>query len=68
MKRMNITNIIILFQGFDLSYTFWNGEINYWSKEYGGRHIDLHDNSDIVTNLDELSTDLHNGFLMQKKA
>ena len=54
-------------RGFDSSYSFWNGFVNYWTKEYG-TNVDLHDGADLVTSESELSATLHNGILMQTKA
>ena len=54
-------------RGFDKSYSYWNGFVDYWSKSYAS-YTDLHDGVDLVTNPDELSPDLHNGILMQTKA
>lgn len=54
-------------RGFDASYTYWNGFVDYWTKSYGLYH-DLHDGPDLVTDEGELSPDLHNGILMQTKA
>ena len=54
-------------RGFQSSYTYWNGFVDYWTKGYG-IYNDLHDGIESVTNEDELSTDLHNGILMQTKA
>ena len=54
-------------RGFDSSYTYWNGFVDYWTKQYGN-YNDLHDGVNSVTNETELSSDLHNGYLMQTKA
>jgi arylsulfatase A-like enzyme len=55
------------YRGFDSSYTFWNGAIDYWNKTYSG-YLDLHSGVDLVTDEDEISPSLHNGYLMQTKA
>lgn len=54
-------------RGFDSSYTYYNGFVDYWTKEFGN-YIDLHNGEDLVTDLDEISSDLHNGYLMETKA
>ena len=54
-------------RGFDSFYGYYNGFVDYWTKFYG-THLDLHDNDEIVTNPDELASDLHNGYLLQSKA
>ena len=55
------------YRGFDWSYSYWNGAVDYWTKQYGF-YTDLHFNSDLVTDMTELSSDLHNGYLMELKA
>ena len=52
---------------FDWSYTYWNGAIDYWTKQYGF-YNDLHFGDELVTDPAELSTELHNGYLMESKA
>ena len=54
-------------RGFDSSYSYWNGFVDYWTKSYG-TYNDLHDGLDLVTDETELSPALHNGLLMQTKA
>jgi arylsulfatase A-like enzyme len=54
-------------RGFDSFYGFVNGDVNYWTKNYGD-HLDLQDNEDLVTDPDEIDTSLHNGYLLQAKA
>jgi hypothetical protein len=54
-------------RGFDWSYTYWNGAIDYWTKQYGF-YNDLHFGDELVTDPAELSTELHNGYLMETKA
>ena len=54
-------------RGFDSSYTYWNGFIGYWTKQYDD-YNDLHDGLNSVTNKTELSSDYHSGYLMQSKA
>ena len=55
------------YRGFDSSYSYWNGFVDYWTKSYGEYH-DLHNGTELITDLAELSTELHNGYLMQTKA
>jgi arylsulfatase A-like enzyme len=55
------------YRGFDSSYSYWNGFVDYWSKTYG-LYLDLHNGEDLVTDADEVSSDLHNGILMETKA
>jgi hypothetical protein len=54
-------------RGFDWSYTYWNGAIDYWTKQYGF-YNDLHFGDELVTDPAELSSELHNGYLMETKA
>jgi arylsulfatase A-like enzyme len=54
-------------RGFDYYYGYLNGYVDYWTKSYGG-YLDLHENTDLVTNEDEIDPTLHNGYLMQTKA
>lgn len=54
-------------RGFDSSYSYWNGFVDYWTKSYAS-YTDLHNGVDLVTDPEELSSDLHNGILMQTKA
>ena len=54
-------------RGFDWSYTYWNGAIDYWTKQYGF-YNDLHFGDDLVTDAEELNSEVHNGYLMQTKA
>ena len=54
-------------RGFDSSYTYWNGFVDYWTKE-SSDYLDLHDGNDLVTDESEISAELHNGYLMATKA
>lgn len=54
-------------RGFDSSYTYYNGFVDYWSKKYE-KYLDLHNGEDLVTEAAEISSDLHNGYLMETKA
>eukprot|EP01035_Chromulina_nebulosa_P016905 gene16905-22394_t len=54
-------------RGFDYTYGYYNGYIDYWTKEFNG-YNDLHENGVLVFNDDELSTDLHSAYLFQSKA
>eukprot|EP00595_Chromulina_sp_UTEXLB2642_P000323 CAMPEP_0196761698 /NCGR_PEP_ID=MMETSP1095-20130614/1002_1 /TAXON_ID=96789 ORGANISM="Chromulina nebulosa, Strain UTEXLB2642" /NCGR_SAMPLE_ID=MMETSP1095 /ASSEMBLY_ACC=CAM_ASM_000446 /LENGTH=1008 /DNA_ID=CAMNT_0042111583 /DNA_START=472 /DNA_END=3501 /DNA_ORIENTATION=- len=54
-------------RGFDYYYGYLNGFVDYWTKEYGG-YLDLHENTELVTDDDEISSDYHNGYLLQSKA
>jgi arylsulfatase A-like enzyme len=54
-------------RGFDYSYTYWHGFVDYWTKSYGS-YVDLHENDHLVNDEDELNPDLHNGLLLETKA
>lgn len=53
-------------RGFDYHYGYYNGYVDYWTKEHGN-HLDLHEDGSLVTNENELSSSLHNGYLLQAK-
>ena len=36
--------------------------MDYWSKKYNNKYLDLHEGNSFVTAADELSTDLHAGY------
>eukprot|EP01034_Spumella_vulgaris_P023024 gene23024-29212_t len=55
------------YRGFDYYYGYLGGFIDYWTKKYGS-HLDLTENASLVTNKDELSSDLHSAYLYQMKA
>jgi len=54
-------------RGFNSFYGFMLGSIDYWTKE-NGHYLDLHDGMDLVEDADELSSKLHNGYLLQRRA
>jgi hypothetical protein len=61
------SNYLPLKRGFDSFYGFYNGFVDYWTKQYGN-FLDLQNNDKIVTDTSESSSSYHNGYLMQKKA
>jgi arylsulfatase A-like enzyme len=54
-------------RGFDYYYGYWNGYVDYWTKEYGD-YLDLHEGIELVTDESEIDATLHNGYLLQSKA
>ena len=54
-------------RGFDYFYGFVIGDNHYWSKKYG-RHLDLFENNEVVTNIQETDPTLHAAYLYQTKA
>ena len=54
-------------RGFDSFYGYYNGYVDYWTKTYGD-YLDLQDGDKIVSDQDEISSSLHNGYLLQRKA
>jgi arylsulfatase A-like enzyme len=54
-------------RGFDSFYGYYNGFVDYYTKVYGD-HIDLHDNMALATDEWELSEDVHNGFVLSRRA
>jgi arylsulfatase I/J len=61
------TSLLPTNRGFDYFYGFLNGFETYWSKEYQG-FIDLFENTDFVTDEDELDSTYHSAYLFQDKA
>jgi arylsulfatase A-like enzyme len=53
-------------RGFDYFYGYMSGVETYWTKEHNG-YTDLFENTDFVTDPDELDEDYHSGFLYQAK-
>lgn len=47
-------------RGFDYSYVYLNGLVDYWTKEYGN-FLDLHENGVLVSNEAEIDNTYHNG-------
>lgn len=54
-------------RGFDQFYGYLNGHVDYWTKEFSG-FLDLQSNDKVVTDSEETSSSLHNGYLLQTKA
>eukprot|EP01035_Chromulina_nebulosa_P018932 gene18932-24739_t len=55
------------YRGFDYTYGYYNGYIDYYTKSFGG-YLDLHENGEVVTETSEVSSDLHSAYLFQAKA
>jgi arylsulfatase B/arylsulfatase I/J len=55
------------YRGFDYFYGFYNGFIDYWSKEYSG-YLDLSEGTTLVTDADETDKSLHSAYLFEEKA
>lgn len=54
-------------RGFDYFYGYLNGFVDYYTKQYG-THLDLQDGDTLVTNPEEITSNLHNGYLIETKA
>lgn len=55
------------YRGFDYHYGYYLGFIDYWTKEHAG-YLDLHENGTLVSDPDDISSDLHTAFLFEQKA
>jgi arylsulfatase B/arylsulfatase I/J len=53
-------------RGFDTFYGFYNGFIDYWTKQYSN-YLDLHNGYDLETDATLISSDLHNGYVISQK-
>jgi arylsulfatase A-like enzyme len=56
-----------LYRGFDKFYGFYNGFVDYWTKEYGG-YVDLQNGEQLETDPVALSNTTHNALWMQLAA
>jgi arylsulfatase B/arylsulfatase I/J len=54
-------------RGFDYSYGYYNGFVDYWTKSFLD-YLDLHENGHLITNASEIDVNLHNGYLLEAKA
>lgn len=54
------------YRGFDYFYGYYNGFIDYYTKEYSG-DLDLSENTSLVTDPNELSDSLHAAILFETK-
>jgi arylsulfatase B len=53
-------------RGFDYFYGYYNAQLDYYTKEFSGI-LDLHENTDIVTDESEIDNNLHSAYLFQTK-
>ena len=53
-------------RGFDFFYGFYNGFVDYWTKEYTG-YLDLQNGEMLETDPNCITPDLHNAYLMSWK-
>ena len=53
-------------RGFDFFYGFYNGFVDYWTKEYTG-YLDLQNGEMLETDPNCISSELHNAYLMSWK-
>ena len=53
-------------RGFDFFYGYYNGFVDYWTKEYTG-YLDLQNGEMLETDPNCITPDLHNAYLMSWK-
>ncbi len=54
------------YRGFDYFYGYYNGYIDYYTKKYGS-DLDLHENTELVSDPTELDSNYHSAILFQSK-
>jgi len=57
-----------LARGFDEYYGFLTGKVDYWTKNFNTKYLDLQDGNSLSTNAAEISSSTHNSYLLQSKA
>jgi len=62
------TNHLPSQRGFDSYYGYYSGFVDYWNKTCENGFLDLQQDLSLVTDEDEISSSMHNGYLMQSKA
>lgn len=76
---MSTANHLPTNRGFEHFYGYYGGYIDYWTKTYEvigesavdadqSLYVDLHEDDNLVTNSDELDSNLHTGYLFEQKA
>lgn len=55
------------YRGFDFHYGYFDGFMDYYTKTFGD-YLDLQSNGELVSDEDEISSELHSAYLFQEKA